>query len=119
LAPALRDEGDVAAAEGELDVRLDVNLPTTKSSTTAAATTKGYSSTYAASGEEQIVHYLENRDTSRGYLVVFDARMDDFGKTLLGAPVSGKFTIGERFVDVRPRVKQKAAAKKKTSTRRE
>jgi hypothetical protein len=80
---------------------------------------KGYSNTYGASGEEQIVHYLENRDTSRGYLVVFDARMDDFGKTLLGAPVSGKFTIGERFVDVRPRVKQKAAAKKKTSTRLE
>jgi tetratricopeptide (TPR) repeat protein len=74
---------------------------------------KGYSSTYAASGEEQIVHYLDNRDTSRGYLVVFDARMDDFGKALLGAPLSGKFTIGERFVDVRPRVKQKAPAKKK------
>jgi tetratricopeptide (TPR) repeat protein len=74
---------------------------------------KTYSSTYAASGEEQIVHYLENRETSRGYLVVFDARMDDFGKALLGAPVCGKFTIGERFIDVRPRVKQKAAPKQK------
>lgn len=74
---------------------------------------KTYSSTYAASGEEQIVHYLANRDTSRGYLVVFDARMDDFGKALLDTPVCGKFTIGERFIDVRPRVKQKAAPKHK------
>jgi tetratricopeptide (TPR) repeat protein len=74
---------------------------------------KGYSSTYAASGEEQIVHYLENRDTSRGYLVVFDARMDDFGKALLDAPSFGKFTIGEHFIDLRPRVKHKNAPKQK------
>jgi hypothetical protein len=76
---------------------------------------KGYSSTYAASGEEQIVHYLENRDTNRGYLVVFDARMDDCGKALLGALVVDKFTIGGRFIDVRPRVKKtaKKTAKKK------
>jgi tetratricopeptide (TPR) repeat protein len=58
---------------------------------------KGYSSTYAASGKEQIVHYLENRDTSRGYLVVFDARMEDFGKALLDAPVSGKFRGGRKW----------------------
>jgi len=72
---------------------------------------KGYSSTYAAHGEEQIVHYLENRDTSRGYLVIFDARMNDFGTALLDPPVSGKFTIGVRFVDVRPQVRKKAVAK--------
>jgi|GEM_PF-1080541 tetratricopeptide (TPR) repeat protein len=74
-----------------------------------------YSSTYAASGQEQIVHYLENRDTSRGYLVVFDARLNDFGKTLLDAPASGKFTICEHFIDLRPRVKQRSAAKQKSA----
>jgi tetratricopeptide (TPR) repeat protein len=66
---------------------------------------KGYSSTYAASGEEQICHYLENRDTSRGYLVVFDARTNDFGKPLLKSKVSGTFTLGEYFIDVRPTIK--------------
>jgi tetratricopeptide (TPR) repeat protein len=76
---------------------------------------KGYSSTYAASGEEQIIHYLENRDTSHGYLVVFDARVNDFGKALLKAPATGKFTIGERFVDLRPEVKQKPSSPKKDS----
>jgi tetratricopeptide (TPR) repeat protein len=78
---------------------------------------KGYSSTYAASGEEQIVHYLENRDTSRGYLVVFDARADDFGKALLKTPVHGKFTIREHFVDLRPRVKQKSSPPKGVTTK--
>jgi hypothetical protein len=76
---------------------------------------KGYSSTYAASGEEQIIHYLENRNTSRGYLVVFDARANDFGKALLKSLVQGKFTIGERFVDLRPQVKQKPSSPKKDS----
>ncbi|HZS25952.1 MAG TPA: hypothetical protein VFB76_01880 [Candidatus Angelobacter sp.] len=79
---------------------------------------KGYSSTYAASGEEQIIHYLENRDTSRGYLVVFDARMDDFGKGLLSAPVCGKFTIGEYFIDLRPRVKHRAASNQKDAKKK-
>lgn len=67
----------------------------------------GYSSAYAASGEDQIIHYLENRDTSRGYLVVFDARAKDYGKALLKSPVEGRFTVRERFVDLRPKVKMK------------
>jgi hypothetical protein len=50
-------------------------------------------------------------DTSRGYLVVFDARMDDFGKALLDDPTLGKFTIGEHFIDLRPRVKHKTSPK--------
>jgi tetratricopeptide (TPR) repeat protein len=74
---------------------------------------KGYSSTYAASGEEQIIHYLENKDTNHGYLVVFDARANDFGKALLKTPATGKFTIGERFIDLRPQVKQKPSSPKK------
>ncbi|HEX3661766.1 MAG TPA: hypothetical protein VHU89_10060 [Acidobacteriaceae bacterium] len=70
---------------------------------------KGYSSTYAASGEEQICHYLENRDTSRGYLVVFDARTNDFGRPLLKSKVSGTFTLGEFFIDVRPTIKNEGS----------
>src|SRR5579871_642647 len=31
-----------------------------------------YSSPYAAAGEEQINHYMDNRKTNLGYLVVFD-----------------------------------------------
>jgi tetratricopeptide (TPR) repeat protein len=65
----------------------------------------GYSSSYAAAGEEQINHYMDNRNTNLGYLVVFDARIDDFGQTLLSGTPS-PHTIIEKFVDVRPRVRR-------------
>ena len=62
-----------------------------------------YSSAYAAAGEEQINHYMDNRRTNLGYLVVFDARIDDFGLTLL-SDVPSSHTVIEKLVDVRPRV---------------
>lgn len=40
----------------------------------------GYSSTYAISGESQIIHYQQNKPTKLGYLVVFDGRTRDYGK---------------------------------------
>ena len=43
-----------------------------------------YSSPYAASGEDQIIHYMDNRQTHLGYLVVFDARLEMHGETALG-----------------------------------
>jgi hypothetical protein len=51
----------------------------------------GYSTAYAATGEEQIVHYMENRNTRLGYLIVLDARLDANGKPLfsnIAAPSS-------------------------------
>jgi tetratricopeptide (TPR) repeat protein len=64
----------------------------------------GYSSAYASAGEQQITHYLDNRNTHLGYLVVFDARIDLFRDKLLKG-VAGAYTIIEKFVDVRNRVK--------------
>jgi tetratricopeptide (TPR) repeat protein len=63
-----------------------------------------YSSAYAASGEGQIRHYMDNRITHLGYLVVFDARVNLFGQRLIGHP-GGQQTIVELIVDVRSRVK--------------
>ncbi len=65
----------------------------------------GYSSAYAASGEEQINHYMDNRKTHLGYLVVFDARVNLFGQQLFST-TSGSHTVIEKIVDVRNRVKQ-------------
>ncbi len=62
----------------------------------------GYSSNYAASGETQLAHYMENRGSKLGYLVVFDARARDFGKVLLNGDNSR--TIITKFVDLRPDV---------------
>jgi tetratricopeptide (TPR) repeat protein len=63
-----------------------------------------YSSSYAAEGEVQILHYMENRGVHLGYLIVFDARARDNGKPLLATRSADRFTVGEIFVDVRPDV---------------
>jgi hypothetical protein len=65
---------------------------------------RGYSSTYAQSGEDQIRHYMENEDVHLGYVVVFDARSSDFGKPLIGTRDTGTDTVVETRVDVRPEV---------------
>jgi hypothetical protein len=39
--------------------------------------------------------------------VVFDARMNDFGKPLLKSKAVKTFTLAEFFIDLRPKVKQK------------
>jgi tetratricopeptide (TPR) repeat protein len=44
-----------------------------------------YSSAYAAAGEQQITHYMENKGTKLGYLVVFDGRTRDFGQHVLSS----------------------------------
>ena len=72
-----------------------------------------YSSAYAAAGEQQITHYMENKGTKLGYLLVFDGRTRDFGKRVLSGRRSG-ITVIERFVDVRPRVGGKKAKRSKT-----
>ncbi|WLG28771.1 tetratricopeptide repeat protein [Pseudomonas lurida] len=64
----------------------------------------GYSSTYAASGEVQIQHYMANRSSHLGYLLVFDARLKQNGSPLIDSLVDSSKTIHEVFVDVRPRV---------------
>jgi tetratricopeptide (TPR) repeat protein len=66
----------------------------------------GYSSAYAASGEDQILHYMEQRETKLGYLVVLDARLTEFGPLL--STDNGPYTVINKLVDVRPRVKKAA-----------
>jgi tetratricopeptide (TPR) repeat protein len=63
-----------------------------------------YSSRYAAEGEEQITHYLENTGTKLGYLIIFDSRRRKFRETVL-ADDRTPYMVFEEFVDVRPDVK--------------
>lgn len=60
-----------------------------------------YSSAYAAAGEEQLNHYMANRRTHIGLLVVIDGRIKDFGKSVITG-VDQTMTINELFIDVRP-----------------
>ena len=61
-----------------------------------------YSSNYAAAGETQIIHYMQNRESKLGYLVVFDAKLTMNGQELLKGDNS--LTLFSKFIDVRPRV---------------
>jgi tetratricopeptide (TPR) repeat protein len=70
----------------------------------------GYSSSYAFEGIEQVTHYMENRRTSLGLLVIFDARARDFGIGLKSVEKNGNQTIYCYFVDVRPKVKGNTVA---------
>lgn len=69
----------------------------------------GYSSGYAAAGEEQIRHYMRNRGVHVGYLVVHDARLRDYGKTILEQDPVARETVRELFIDVRPRWDRRVA----------
>ncbi|OOE78351.1 hypothetical protein BZG25_12665 [Salinivibrio sp. ML198] len=65
----------------------------------------GYTSSYAISGKDQIIHYQDNTGAYLGYLVVFDARKNDFSKGLKKLQVVGNKTIYSIAVDVRTNVK--------------
>lgn len=67
----------------------------------------GYSSTYALSGESQIIHYQLNRATNIGYLVVFDSRARDYGKHFKNLQVIDNHTIYTTSVDMRPEIVKK------------
>ena len=72
----------------------------------------GYSSAYAAAGEHQITHYMKNKGTKLGYLVVFEGRTRMFGKRVLSGRRGG-YTVIEQGVDVRPTVKPYAGNKRR------
>ncbi|QSR42066.1 hypothetical protein HUI95_02960 [Aeromonas dhakensis] len=67
----------------------------------------GYSSTYALSGESQIIHYQINKSTKLGYLVVFDARVRDYGKHFKKLQMINKHTIYTTAIDMRPEIVKK------------
>lgn len=69
---------------------------------------EGYSSSYAFEGLGQLDHYMENKATKLGYLIVFDGRRRDFGKGLNPIESINGHMIGVRFVDLRPEVKPSA-----------
>lgn len=64
-----------------------------------------YSSNYAQDGLQQLLHYMENRQAKIGYLIVFDARVRDFGKGFDQAQTSKGFVINTKVIDVRPIVR--------------
>ncbi|MCQ6274708.1 hypothetical protein JMM81_06945 [Bacillus sp. V3B] len=65
----------------------------------------GYSKDYAVSGIEQLTHYLENKQTHLGYLLIFDGRMRDCGKGIDATYPYQNYTIRSFVADIHPKVK--------------
>jgi tetratricopeptide (TPR) repeat protein len=81
-----------------------------------------YEAAYAAAGTDQIAHYMDNKNTHLGHLIIFDARQGDFGKGLETQVRSEGHLIAVRFVDIRPEVvigaKRPGAARKAKAPRK-
>ncbi len=69
----------------------------------------GYSETYAKEGVEQLAHYLANKDTDIGYLIIFDSRVRDFAKGFHETENVDGIDISLRIADLRPYVKRNDA----------
>ncbi|MFP2909134.1 hypothetical protein ACLESD_29645, partial [Pyxidicoccus sp. 3LFB2] len=65
----------------------------------------GYATSYALEGVDQLIHYLEQKGTSLGYLIVFDGRVDDYGTGLPPPGAIRSKVIVPICIDVRPKVK--------------
>jgi tetratricopeptide (TPR) repeat protein len=65
----------------------------------------GHSSSCAADGDDQIIHYMENKSSRLGFLIVLDARLDTWGQ--LQTVGSSPFTIKHIFSDVRPTISKR------------
>ncbi len=68
-----------------------------------------YSENYAQEGMEQLGHYMENKETKTGYLIVFDSRVRDFAQGFQEVDSIDEMSITTLVVDVRPYVKHKDA----------
>lgn len=66
---------------------------------------EGYSSSYAISGEDQLVHYLKNTSTKVGFLVVFDGRSRDFGLGFKKIQSIDELTIFTTAIEMNPKIK--------------
>ncbi len=60
-----------------------------------------YSAPYAEKGINQLKHYLHNKQSKLGYLIVFDARKKDFAKKITSVLKSQNYLIQTKFVDMR------------------
>ena len=66
---------------------------------------EGYSSSYAISGEDQLIHYLKNTSTKIGFLIVFDGRSREFEKGFKKVQSVGDLTIFTTAIEMKPTIK--------------
>ena len=65
----------------------------------------GYSWGYAQGGLSQLQHYMVARKAKTGYLLIFDARTRDYGKTFSIEDTIDSKNISVKIIDIRPVIK--------------
>ena len=68
---------------------------------------RSYTKGYAQEGIEQLMHYMANKRTNIGFLVVFDARAKDFAQGFVETQIIDGMNVVTIIADLRPFVKQK------------
>lgn len=66
---------------------------------------EGYSSSYAISGEDQLIHYLKNTSTKIGFLIVFDGRSREYEKGFKKVQSVDDLTIFTTAIEMKPTIK--------------
>lgn len=65
----------------------------------------GYSLNYAKAGYNQLIHYIENKDTLIGFLIIFDGRLRDYGKGMNAVKKIKQYIVYTKFIDLRYKIK--------------
>ncbi|EMY70605.1 tetratricopeptide repeat protein [Leptospira vanthielii] len=65
---------------------------------------ESYSSTYALTGEDQLLHYMKGKKLYTAFLFVFDGRTRDQGKHFIETKSIGEYTIYTIVCDLNPNV---------------
>lgn len=69
----------------------------------------GYTKKWALGGIEQLFHYMENKRTTTGYLIVFDSRVRDFSIGFPPTESDNGMIVTTIIIDLRPYVKREDA----------
>lgn len=95
---------EIRAGAGRVDVFIDF-LNGERAVIELKMCGNGYSLNYAQEGLKQIHHYMDNKNAKMGFLLIFDARVKDFGKNIPANEITEQTRIISTAIDVRPSVK--------------
>ena len=97
---------EATAGAGFIDLLITINN-TLKLVVELKLCGNGYSSTYAIAGEDQLVHYMNNKGVKTGILIVFDSRINDFAVGLIPEQTIDNLKVYTVAVDMAPKINKR------------
>lgn len=96
---------EIAAGAGKIDIYIRLKNQLQIVVELKMCGSPGYSLNYANEGVGQLKHYMQNKKTHLGYLLIFDGRKKDFGSGIPSMVVEDSRIIFVHFIDLAPTVK--------------